>query len=132
MYIVDEEYISKKYNVNDESSCYYVSHFSLFVAIFNPFPSLTPNEFYRLRKRHMLTQKELATFMNDHVSQRLIGLHRKFTDQTISRWENNKSRKQIPFYAIKGLLALIDYKRQKRREFLRDYYATCRCRFIKD
>jgi len=105
-----------------ESSCYYISPISLYIAIFSPFPSLTPNEFYRLRRRHMLTQKEVATFMNDHL---VVGLHRKFTDRTISRWENNKSRKQIPFYAIKGLVALIDYKRQQRIEFLRDWFATC-------
>jgi transcriptional regulator with XRE-family HTH domain len=76
-------------------------------------------EFISLRRRSITTQKEVATYINDHE---VAGLHtglrrRKLTDRTISRWENNKTR--MPPYAFKALRALIAYKRQKRIESFR-------------
>jgi transcriptional regulator with XRE-family HTH domain len=91
-------------------------------ALLEPNPSIDElayqkliTEFISLRRRSTITQKEVATYINDHE---VAGLnHRKLTDRTISRWENNKTR--MPPYAFKALRALIAYKRQKRIEFFR-------------
>ena len=69
-------------------------------------------EFISLRRRNLITQKEVAAYINDYET----GLRRKLIDRTISRWENNKTR--MPPYAFKALRALIAYK-QKRIESFR-------------
>ena len=106
-------------------------------ALLEPHPSIDElayqkliAEFISLRRRNIITQKEVATYINDHE---VAGLHtglrrRKLTDRTISRWENNKTK--MPPYAFKALTALVAYKREKRIEFFRsgEYAARLRQR----